>query len=59
MEQTDSNQGEGGGGSGRKEGEGTIQRTCMNDPWIWPMVWGLTVEQGLSWAEERKQRRKN
>ena len=26
--------------------EGTSQRTYMNDPWTWTMVWGLTVEAG-------------
>ena len=26
-----------------KEGEGTSQRTCMNDPQTWTTVWGLTV----------------
>ena len=26
--------------------EGTRQRTCVNDPWTWTMVWGLTVEVG-------------
>ena len=28
------------------EGEGSSQRTCMNDPWAWTMVWGLTVGAG-------------
>ena len=27
--------GERGGGKWRKEGEGTSQRTYMNDPWTW------------------------
>ena len=26
-----------------KEGEGTSQRTCKNDPWPWTTVWWLTV----------------
>ena len=43
MEQTDSCQ--------RKEewwetGEGSSQRTCMNDPCTWTMVWGWTVGEG-------------
>ena len=30
------------------EGRGrTRQRTCMNDPWTWTTVWGLTVEAGM------------
>ena len=29
-----------------KEGEGLVQRTYMNDPWTWTMVWGLMVEWG-------------
>ena len=29
-----------------KEGERTSQRICMNDPWTWTMVWGLTVGAG-------------
>ena len=33
-----------GGEQWRKEREGTSQRTCMNDPWTWAMVWGVTVE---------------
>ena len=29
------------------EGRGrTRQRTCMNDPWTWTPVWGLTVGAG-------------
>ena len=35
-----------------EDGEGTSQRTCMNGPWTWAMVCGLTVEQG--WAGWRK-----
>ena len=29
-----------------ERGEGTRQRTCMNDPWTWTTVWGLTVGVG-------------
>ena len=29
-----------------KEGESISLRTCMNDPWTWTMVWGLTVGVG-------------
>ena len=43
-----------GGGYWWKEGEGTSQRTCMNDPWTWTIVWGLTAGVGLGWAEEGK-----
>ena len=41
MEQTDSDQ-----CGGWEVGEGTGQRTCMNDPWIWTTVWGLAVRVG-------------
>ena len=44
---------------GWKEGEEISQRTCMNDPRTWTMVWGLTVgaegemgggrQRGKSW----------
>ena len=34
---------EGGEGSWGKEGEGTRQRTCMNDPETWTTVWELTM----------------
>ena len=27
----------------QKEGEGTSQRTHMNDPWTWTIMWGLTA----------------
>ena len=40
MEQNDRDKG---GELWWKEGEVTSQRTCMNDPWTWTMVWGLTV----------------
>ena len=30
--------GEWGGGQGWKEGEGTSQKTCVNDPWTWTIV---------------------
>ena len=29
-----------------KQGEGTRQRTCMNDPWTWTILWELTVGMG-------------
>ena len=42
-----------------EKGERTSQRTCMNDPWTWTMVWGLTVgargrlsgggQRGINW----------
>ena len=38
--------GEDRGGQWWKEGEGTRQRTCMNDPQTWTTVWGLTVVVG-------------
>ena len=34
---------EGRGGQWWNEGEGTRQRTFMNDPWTWTTVWELTV----------------
>ena len=45
-----------GGGSREwwKEGEGTSQRTCMNDPWTWKTVWELPVEWEVGWVEESK-----
>ena len=30
--------GEGGGGQWWKEGEGTSQKMCVNDPWTWTIV---------------------
>ena len=39
--------GEGGGRRGCKEGGGTSQRTCLNDPWTWTTVWRLTVGAGV------------
>ena len=44
--------GEGEGGKLWKEGEGTSQRTCMNDLWMWTTGWGLTVGVGerVGWA---------
>ena len=42
MEQTDSCKTVGGMGKWQKEGEEISQRTYMNDPWTWTMVWGLT-----------------
>ena len=35
-----------GGGGWWKEGEGTSQRTCMNDPWTWTMAWGWIMGAG-------------
>ena len=29
-----------------KEGDGISQRTSMQDPWTWTMMWGLTVGVG-------------
>ena len=55
MEQTDTVGGEEEGGEWGKEGEGIRQRTCMNDPWTWTTVWGLTVGAGHEWAEEGKE----
>ena len=46
--------GEAGGGQWWKEGEGTRQRTCMNDPWTCTMVWGWTVGAGVCGTEEPK-----
>ena len=37
-----------------KEGEGISQRTCMNDPWTWTMVQGLTVGAGGGEAGHRR-----
>ena len=31
-----------------------VQRTCMNDPWTWTTVWGLTEGVGVGWVEESK-----
>ena len=45
--------GEGRGGSWWKEGEGTNQRTRMNDPWTWTMVWGWTVVDGAGQRRTR------
>ena len=30
-----------------KEGEGSSQRTCMNDPWTWTTVWGWPEGVGI------------
>ena len=46
MEQTDSCQRKGGWEERWKERERSSQRTCMNDPWTWTMVWELTVGAG-------------
>ena len=37
---------EGRGQYWRKEVTSTRQRTCMNDPWTWTTVWGLTMRVG-------------
>ena len=37
---------EGRGQYWRKEVTSTRQRTCMNDPWTWTTVWGLTMKVG-------------
>ena len=50
MEQTESDQMVE-GGYWWKEGEGTSQRTCMNDSWTWMTVWELTVGVG---CEQRR-----
>ena len=47
-----------GGGYWWKEGEVTSQKTCMNDPWTWATLWGLTEEAG-SRLGGRGQRGKN
>ena len=43
------------GGQWWTEGEGTSQTTCVNDPWTWTTVWGLTVglEGGLGGGGQR------
>ena len=38
---------EGGGGNGEKEGEGSSQGTCINDPWALTTGLGLTVGAGV------------
>ena len=54
MEQTDSDHMGGRGRSWWKEGEGTRQRTCMNDPQTWTMVWGLTLGvEGAGWKRAK------
>ena len=59
MELTDNDQRRGGGGKWWKEGEGTRQRTCMNDPQIQTIVWELTVGMGGGGMGSRGQRGKN
>ena len=54
MEQTGSCQRGVGGEEWWEDGEGTSQRTCMNDPQTWTTVWGLSVGVGVGWAEEGK-----
>ena len=48
-EQTDNDQWGGGGGEGGKEGEGSSQGTCINDPWKWTTGWGFTGEGMGQW----------
>ena len=54
MDQTDNCRRGRGSGEWWKEGEGTSQRTCMNDPWTWTTEWGLTVEWKVGWVKEGK-----
>ena len=49
--------GEVGGGITVDGGEGTRQRTCMNDPRMWTTVWGWTVGAG-AWMSRGGQRGK-
>ena len=37
-----------------KKRKGTSQRTCMNDPWTWTTVCGLTLEQNVGSVKEGK-----
>ena len=37
-----------------KEGEGTTQRTCINDPRTWTTVWESTVRTVGVWAGRRQ-----
>ena len=53
MEQTDSCQRRVAGEEWWEGGEGTSQRTCMNDPQTWTTVWGLTRGAGVG-IEENK-----
>ena len=57
MEQTNSSQSGGGRGIMVERGERISQRTCMNDPWTWTTLWGLTVgvEGGLGRGGQRGQ----
>ena len=36
-----------------QEGKGNSQRTRMNDPWTWTMVWGWTVVDGAGQRRTR------
>ena len=55
MGQTKSDQRKYGGQQWWKEGEGTRERICLNDPRTWTTVWGLTVgvEVGMSRGRQR------
>ena len=50
--------GEEGEGQCWKEGEGTGQTTCMNDPWTWTTVWALTAGVGV-WDQQRRAKGEN
>ena len=54
MEQTDSGQRQVGRRAWWNEGEGISQRTCMNDPWIWTIVWDRLWEWGWGGARWRR-----
>ena len=55
MEQTDSDQREAGTGIVVERRGRDSQRTCMNDPRTWEMVWGLNVGvAGQGWARRGK-----
>ena len=42
----------GGMGECWKEGERISLGPCLNDPWTWSTVCGLSVGVGAGWAEE-------
>ena len=58
MEQTDNCKTVGGMGKWQKECEEISQRTYMNDPWTWTMVWEMIVGAG-GWAEQRRAKGEN